>query len=461
MMQLSRFAAMLAAALALTAGHAVDAASPWSHPDANVLLVGFDAVRMRSMSLYGHSRPTTPRLEAFARRAIVFHQAISPAAWTLPATMSVFTGLWPSLHGVINKNLLLGNKMVPSRLNPAIETFPQVLARHGYTLGAFTGDAGVKASFGYGAGFDTYLDDLRFGGFDHSVPPALDWLEKHKSRKFFVFLHGYDAHGQYDPPAGYSRRYAPGYKGPMKGGKQEQGRLREAGLDVRRLGAVTDRPSLPDVKPADFAFHEALYDEKIEDADKRFGDFLDRFEKMGLLEKTIVVVFADHGEEFGEHGYIDHGPTLYDEMVRVPLLIRFPGQKTRVDVRDQVRTLDAFPTVLDALGIRTEKIANGVSLLPAIRGEKLDLPAFSETDYRHITHKRSIRTPRHKLIVTLETGARELYDLEKDPLEKTNIAESAGPVAYELEQRLFEWMSKTNQHPDSFRDRIEPFIMEY
>lgn len=432
----------------------------WAAPDANIVLVSLDACRARNMSLYGYERKTTPHLEKFASRAVVFQQAITPGSWTLPATMSIFTGLYPSVHGVINKYLLFGDKLLPSHLNPAIETFPQVLGRHGYKLAAFTGDAGVKSAFGYGRGFEVYLDDLRFGGMDHSIPPALTWLEKNKDQKFFLFLHGYDSHGQYDPPKGYTRKYAKDYKGALKGGKEEQGKFREDGLDVRRKGGPDKKPYI-EMSAEDRAFHVGLYDEKIEDVDARLGGFIEQFEKMGLMDKTIFIVLADHGEEFHEHGYLDHGPTLYEELLRVPLLIHFPGQKERVDVKAQVSTLDALPTALDAVGVKTDKVSNGISLLPVLEGKSDGHTVYSETDYRHITHRRCIRTPEYKFILTLETGEKELYNLQKDPDEKENVATKEAKVAYEMEQKLYKWIEDTGQYPDVFTQLKEPFIMEY
>ncbi|MBI4569534.1 MAG: sulfatase-like hydrolase/transferase [Planctomycetes bacterium] len=429
----------------------------------NLILVSFDACRARSMSLYGYGNPTTPNLDALAKNSVVFERAISPASWTVPGTMAVFTGLWPSVHGVVNKYTIVApQKMVLSKLNPAIPTLPEVLKARGYRLAAFTGDAGVSGKFGYARGYEQYLDKVKFGGFDQSIPAAVEWLKANHGEKFFMFLHGYDAHGQYDPPGGYRRAFVKNYAGPLRGGKEEQGRLREEGLDNKGSLPGADEPVLPNVTPQDFAFHEALYDEKIQDADRRFGEFLKTLDDLDLRKKTIIAVFADHGEEFGEHGYFDHGPTLYDEMIHVPLLISLPGGTGR-RVASQVRSFDALPTVLDLMGEKVPFMTHAVSLLPAMNGRPQPLEAFSETDYRLVTHKRAVcdAAGRHKFILTLESGKKELYDLKSDPSEKTNLAATETRIAYEMEQRLLAWMASMDQNPANYRDRGESVIMEY
>lgn len=447
--------------------------------DYNILLVSFDAMRARNMSCYGYQKPTTPNLDKLAKQGILFKQAISPASWTLPATMAVFTGLYPSRHQVLNKYTIVGaSSFEPTVLSKDIKTLPEILKEHGYMLVGFTGDAGVSGKFGYSRGFETYLDDKRFAGMDYSIPPDIEWLRKNKDRKFFMFLHGYDSHGQYDPPDNYTRIFDKDYNGALKGGKDEQGKFREDGLEHIVKG---EPPPHINMTGRDAQFYTALYDEKIRDADERFAGFMKEFEKMGLREKTIIVLFADHGEEFFEHGYLDHGPTLYEEQLHVPMIVLLPWEKSGKVIEDQVRTLDIMPTVMDLLGIPIKHRVDGVSLAPLIKGDKMQpIVAYSETDYRLVTYKRSIRIPLeikgpftaldgvdrsylagYKLIYTLESDEKELYDLKTDPMEKVNLADKEKRIAYELEQFLFQWIKSTGSDYRQYKGRNIGIIKEY
>ncbi len=430
--------------------------------DYNVVLISLDAVRAENMSTYGYERPTVPNVDKLAADSFVFERTVASGPWTVPATMSIFTGLWPSEHKVLNKYMPgAPGEMVPTVLSPAIPTIPEFLGKNGYRVGGFTGDAGVNSRFGYGRGFETYLDDVKFGGFDHSVPAARKWLEEIGDEKFFMFLHGYDAHGQYDPADGYRKVFVGDYAGSLKGGKVEQGELRERGLENKMKGGAGTEAYL-EISEEDYAFHEALYDEKIQDADARVGEFFKALEELGLKDKTIVIVTADHGEEFGDHGYIDHGPSLYDELIWVPLVIHLPGVKGG-KIPTQVRTIDVLPTVVDLLGMELPFEQHGESLIPLLNGGEWSQPAYAETDYRLYTHKRAVcdAEGRYKFVLTLESGKKELYDIKADPDEKNNLVETEKTVAYEMEQELLRWLASMDQDPADFRDRQQDVIKEY
>ena len=210
--------------------------------------------------------------------------------------------------------------------------------------------------------------------------------------------------------------------------------LREEGLEKGRLTP----------RPADVRFWRAVYDEKVARADAQFAHFLAEFDALGVTGKTLFVLTSDHGTELYEHDRLDHGFTLYDEQVRVPLVLKLPDRAAAgaaVDAR--VSSIDLMPTVLDLLDVavpeRVRAQLRGRSLVPAMRGEPLEArDAFAETDYREYTFKRSVVAPDGwKLIYTLETKARELYDLTADPGEQTNLAGAAPARADELERRLF------------------------
>ncbi len=427
----------------------------------NILFVSFDALQASHTSCLGYFRKTTPNIDKFAKKGFLFKQAIAQASWTVPSSMSWFTSLYPSEHKLLNKySTYAENEKVLSDLNklsPEVVALAEVLKKEGYATGGFTGDAGVSAKFGFGKGFDIYIDDAKFAGFDHSIPPAVKWIKENKNKKMFIFLHGYDSHGQYDPAAGYTKKFLDfEYKGQLKGGKEEQAKFREEGLEN---GSIQ-------LSDADARFWRALYDEKINDADARFGEFIKELQNLGLLKTTIIILTADHGTEFYEHKRFDHGFSLYDELIHVPLVIYLPGKKGGRVINDQVRGIDLMPTILDLLKIKvSDKVKNqmrGVSLKPLLKENHFELNAFSETDYRLFTHKRSIRTPDGwKLIYSLENDHKELYNLNNDPAEQKSLVDVERKKAYELEQELFNWLKSMQRDFSRYRDEREKVIKEY
>ena len=269
---------------------------------------------------------------------------------------------------------------------------------------------------------------------DQSIPKALEWLKKNRNKKFFLFLHGYDVHGQSTPPEGFDYRFVDkNYDRRYSGSELEQEILREEGLEKGKLT----------LRDQDVQFWRAIYDEKIQRTDAKFKRFLDEYAKLGLADKTIFVLTSDHGTEFYEHRRFDHGFTLYQELVHVPLIIHLPDGDSETKIDERVSSIDVMPTILDLLDIKlsdkTEKQLRGESLVPIMKGKKASRDVIAETNYREYTYKRSITTPDGwKLIYTLELRARELYNLNDDPGELNNLVEKNPEKARELEIRLFE-----------------------
>ncbi len=407
--------------------------------DCNVIVIGVDTLRADHLSALGYERNTTPTLDALAKEGTIFSQSISDASWTVPAFMSVMTGTYPSVHGVINKfKVFTSQAKKLSNLKdsaPNIETLAQQFKNAGYATGGFTGDAGVSAKFGYGIGFDKYTDEVAFGGLQNSDRHAMEWLDTlPKNQKFFMFFHGYDLHGQF---AGSGKDYKgiftpTNYTGPYKGTMQEEAKLREDQL-VFPLHLTKE----------DAAFWTAWYDSKLHDADARLAGFLAQLKDRGLLDKTIIVVVSDHGEEFYEHKGFDHGQSLYDELIHVPLIFKIPGVAGGNVVKGQVSTMDMGPALLKLVGITPsaayEKQTLGrPNLVDYIKNPTMPgYDVYAETDYRDFTHIRSIRTADGwKYIRTLQDGKEELYDLNTDPKELVNLAELNPAKKAELRAKL-------------------------
>ena len=414
----------------------------------NVIFISMDALRFDRTGVSGNTDGLTPNLDAFAEEAVVFHDATSAAPWTLPSHMSVWTGRWPSVHQVTNKlSPLSGDKMVETSLSPGIQTYPDLLIRSGRIAAGFTGGAGVQNKYGFGRDFDTYVDDRYFGGLDYSIPAALEWLNDHRDNPFFLFLHGYDVHGQYDLPE--SKRSSIAYSGALNGSIDEQAKLREQGLaNIAKPGDPAHLQGT--LNAADAAYLEAVYDRKVADADERLGSFLSQLKSMGLYDRSVIVVFSDHGDEFMEHNGLDHGATLYQEQIHVVSMIRFPDYGRRQDIKAPVRTIDLFPTVFDALGLDGPSRVDGVSLLPLLRGQDLPLDVYAESDYRLFVHQRMTRVGDHKLILDLLDGKRELYNLSSDPDEQQETSSQDPRRTYEMEQNLRRWMDASKTNPQDY-----------
>lgn len=412
---------------------------PLKYKDYNIVLVSFDALQAAHVGSLGYKRNVTPTIDAMAKEGISFSQNISVASWTVPASMTWFTGVYPSEHKLVNKfsvfNPPAGNKLSNLKeLAPDLLTLAEVLKENGYATGGFTGNAGVSGFFGYGQGFDRYFFEKgKFGSMGVSIPKAMDWLQENKNKKFFMFLHGYDCHGQNVPEGGFDYRFVDKeYDKKFTGSAREQEALREEGLEK---GSVS-------LRDEDVKFWRAIYDEKIQRTDAMFKGFLAELEKMGLMDKTIFILTSDHGTEFHEHKRFDHGFSLYDELIHVPLVIKLPKVKSGKTVTDQVSSIDVMPTILDLLDVKIspklQKQLRGASLVPGLKGKPVAKDVYSETDYRQYTYKRSVITKDGwKFIYTLEDKSRELYHLKTDPAETKNLLASEPRRAYELEQKLF------------------------
>ena len=406
----------------------------------NVVLIGFDTLRADHTGFGGYSRPVTPNLDRLSGKSCVFTQAVTQAPWTLPSFMSIFTSLYPHDHRMVNKFASFASEhMELSKLSSSIVTLAQVFKENGFATAAFTGGAGVKGDFGFKNGFDLYSDSRTFGGFRDTVPQAAAWLRKPRAAPFFLFLHGYEAHGQYPVSPDFKSRFAdPRYLGRFKGTPEESRAL--------RIQTVKNEPIV--VSTADVRFLMDRYDERILRGDEQLGRFLETLRELKLDGRTVIVALSDHGEQFDEHGGFDHGTNLYEELIHVPLLIHVPSQApSRVD--SQVRLIDVMPTLIDLLHLRISQGARrqmeGVSLKPLMDGKPLDIDAFSETDFLLHVFKRSLRTnPGWKLIYDINMDGEdrdELYDLKKDPREKYDLVKRSPGASGSLKEKLLHLMT--------------------
>ncbi|HYB99194.1 MAG TPA: sulfatase-like hydrolase/transferase [Candidatus Limnocylindrales bacterium] len=368
----------------------------------NVILISFDTVRADHMSLYGYDRKTTPNVDQFAQDAVVFEKAISQAAWTLPAHGSMLSGLYPGRLGVVHYPAV---RVLP-RVNRVL---PEVFGAAGYVTGGFNGGGFVSDHYGFDRGFDIYKSGGR--RFEHNLDRAIAWLRTNRERKFFAFIHGYDAHRPY-----YSK---PADKRAMDldpGAATEQGRycLRDS----------RDEPSNEDLQRI-----IRYYDASIHHGDRSLGVLFRALRQLGLMEKTVILLTSDHGEEFFEHGNCDHVRFLYRETVHVPYVLYVPGySKGGRRVSGQIpASISVARTLLDITGI--EHAMPGVSLVPMLERKQREFPiVYSEASSTAGTLGSrgkciAITRPDAKLISYTDEGVDEAYDLYKDPHETEVLPE--------------------------------------
>lgn len=442
---------------ALLAGLCTTACGEAPRPDApDILLISLDSVRADVLTFVDEE--TTPNLARLARRGTVFTQAISGTSWTLPSHAQMFTGMPPALHGLQESDLVL---------DPKLATLPQLLRDGGYRTAGFYTCWYLASEYGFESGFDLYQTAMEGGdqlaealsnaltsegavadrqrnfrrqvlahrdiNSPRVVERALAALESMGDEDpVFLFAHFFDPHFDYIPPEPYDTAFDPDYSGSM------------TGIDFWTNPAIFDATKTParQISERDLEHVRALYRGEIAWTDRAIGELLDALEARGRLDNTLIIVTADHGEEFFEHEGRGHRQTLYDEALRIPLLVVPPGSAAGVAQRvnnDQVGLSDLLPTALDYAGVSTPPLVHGRSLRPAIEGRdlterplmaslSLPLPPGSARPGWALID--ALRTPREKLIRywTQFDDANEpqlvrleYFDLVGDPAERAPL----------------------------------------
>ncbi len=395
----------------------------------NVILVSIDTLRADHLGCYGYGPPTTPAIDRFARDAIVFENAIAQAPSTLPSHASIFTSMLPSHHGALYST--------KSALAPEELTLAEVLTANGFAAAGFHGGGQVGAEFGLGQGFDPYVRVA--GPFAATVAAAIAWLDQAPSRPFFLFLHTYEVHHPYTPDPALLEIFDHGYAGVLPD------RI-ELGEHLGRING-TASPRLA-IDAADLKHIVATYDAEIRSMDAAFGTLVDALDERGLADDTLVVLTSDHGEEFGEHGFVGwHSHSLYDELLRVPLVIRPPGGRVGGGrVAELVRGLDISPTILAVFGLPQPPSFDGV---PVLDGPPLPLTAVSQLDRRYDPPISALRTPEWKLYedrLFWRVYRARLFDLRSDPAERHDVLADHLGTAREMAAQLRAIESRRHRH---------------
>ena len=392
----------------------------------NIILISIDTLRADHIHGYGYEPQTTPFLDSLIRRGTSFSNAISPAPWTLPAHLSLFTSLYPHTHGVVQDQLALNDDVV---------TMPMLLQRAGYQTGGFASCMYLFPGYGFDRGFDHYIERNEFPA-PVLGKEAFDWLQQTEPGNFFLFLHFYDVHPPHDPQEKYLKTFESSYDGSFTGDVEDLLKAREGSL------AFSDEDS---------RHLKALYDAEIRQLDESLAAFMDTLKGRGYLDNTLLIVLSDHGEEFFDHGGVLHSRTLYDELIRIPLIAVGPGIPAGNRIDEQVQLIDVMPMILDACRIKPPRGIEGKSLLPLISGDAIgwEQVAFAEADKDNekADIKRAMRTDKYKFYYDRLTGAEYLFDLSLDPAETKSILEGEPELGKMHRERLRGWMDTKRGDP--------------
>jgi arylsulfatase A-like enzyme len=388
----------------------------------NVLLISVDTLRADHLHAYGYDRPTSPNIDRLAREAVLFEQNINTGGGTLPVHVSMFTSLPPTVHGVWADS---GRSLDRQRI-----TLADQLHAAGYRTGAFTGGGFVSSSFGLAKGFDDF-DELG-GGLRAELPRLYGWLDRHQGGKLFLFLHTYDVHSgtdklPYDHGDAWNRRFTDPAKGHFDGCRAGKC-ASELLASVNQQIAAGKLRAADAFSPDEIEYMKGLYDGGIGYADAELEGLFDQLRARGLWDTTLIVLTADHGEEFAEHGLFLHHQN-HEEVARIPLLVRFPrGQFGGRRISGLVSTLEIMPTILDAVGVGANPEVMGKSVMPLIAGD----PGRAGLPWVYMAGAlEKLRTPAWALFAD-RRGPVELYDVQHDPGETTDVLASHAETAASL-----------------------------
>ena len=482
----------------------------------NIVLILIDTLRADRLSCYGYGRQTTPFMDRIAEQGVLYERAISAAAWTPPSHASIFTGTFPSRHGVELSHLVLRPDLVP---------LPEILGRHGYRTFCVSSNYWLSRETGFDRGFHRFVHSwqlVQTAGTNHplkrqqrkqavGIDPAgngtstkrrllleagnsVNWLFERTTKKlrqrfhayddgawrvnqqvarwasawnrkeepFFAFVHYMEPHIRYAAPGRYRTMHVP------------------PGVDPARINRVNQDPwrylaGCAEMSAEDLAILGGLYDGEVSYVDYRVGQLHELLSEEGLLRDTLFIITSDHGENLGDHHLMSHAYCLYDTLLHVPLIVHYPPEFPRGQrISQQVQTVDIFPTILNLANIRDEQAwgqVQGQSLLAARGTNGSTRPVFSEylepePSVSVLTKRypgfdgspydralRSVRADGYKYI-SASDGRDELYDLTRDPNEERNIISSETETARRLRTSLDEWLGSF-EHASPAEENIE------
>lgn len=402
----------------------------------NVILISIDTLRADHLGCYGYQRDTSPHIDALAEDGIRFANAYASSSWTLPSHVSLMTSLHGVHHQVYHDD---------ERMDPELVTLAELFHSRGYSCAAFTGGGFVSPAYGFAKGFDTF--DVGSGGVFHQDSAArihrsvYGWIDRHQDRSFLLFLHTYQPHSPYSCPLPYKTMFL-----------DENSLFGQVDLFHHLGGRENLYKSLPEAERQNLI---DLYDGEIRYVDDRLiGPLVAQLKTLGLYDRTLIVFLSDHGEEFFDHGAWGHGQSLYDELLKVPLILKLPDSEHRGAHPETIVSLvDVMPTLLEAMGWDIPLQAlDGRSLFPVLEGKEAGDRIFladigNNILGSHVPRKVATNRGRIKMILNEgftpedleffrfappQRGRAELFDLAADPIESRSLADRQPGLANEI-----------------------------
>ena len=369
----------------------------------NIFFYLIDALRADHLEPYGYQKAVSPNIRRFSAEAVIFERAYTQASWTRPAVASIMTGLYPSTHGTVDRGDMLAD---------SIPTLPALLRASGYQMIGVNAQPNVGNAFGFDRNFQSYklIADSQSDKVYEEIVKVFD---AGIVQPAFTYIHVIDTHRPYSPLPEFF----------------------QATQDCKHEKEISRELSMPCAR--------AMYDSLIRQSDFYFGAFLDTLKKKNLYQDSVIILTADHGESFMEHGMFGHGKSVYEPEIRVPLMMRFPeGKFAGKRIKGAVQHIDLLPTILDLSSTRYPPALDGQSLLNFIESEPEIRPIFSELSLDNQNDK-ALVLGNYKLIATkAHSGMRyKFHDLSSDPNENRNIAANE-PVRFGYMRTLLtHWIS--------------------
>ncbi len=387
-----------------------------------IILVSVDTLRADHLGCYGYSRNTSPNLDELAKDSVLFRSVYAQSPWTLPSHVSILYSLNSVNHQVYYHD---------QKIDESLPSLASYLRKSGFITYAFTGGGNVSSTYGFSTGFDWYGEPIREMNLRLLPDEAgklfeytSDWLKKNKDKPFFLFLHTYQTHGPYDCPSPWNKAFL-----------DEKAKWERLGLR-KYLEKNGDSHSFTQDEIQNII---GLYDGEVRYTDEALlKPLISLLKELGIYKETLLIITSDHGEEFGDHNGWEHGHTLYDELLRVPLIIKFPDSQFKgKKINIICRTIDIMPTVLEFASVKFKKNhLDGKSLRNLIlKKETKDRNFISDLAHKGVLDPCpsliATNMNKHKLILNkAPKGAKniELYDLSRDPDETTNILGKEGKI---------------------------------
>ena len=408
--------------------------------DVNIVLITIDTLRADHLSCYGYPRKTSPNIDKIAEKGIIFKNSIAPSSWTAPSMVSLFTSVYPINHGVIHGFVRDDTVLRQNIFSDELTTLTEILNTHGYTTFGVASNHHLSEKFGFARGFDyfKYLPSLPAQFVNKAI---YSWeSEIKRSDKFFLWIHYYDPHNPYAPRTPWIEHYT---------SKELTKKLKLYQKPMRSLEQL-----IPQLKKYPQALSNliALYDSEINYVDYFIGLLMQKFE---LDKNTLIVITSDHGEEFLEHGYLCHAHKLYQESIKIPLIIQFPNRTKKETFEKHINLIDIMPNILHILDINPPEHILGKSFWEKkgllwwakhklLKSQKINYN-FSELDRNSIL--KTIMTSEWKYIYNYKDKTEQLYNIKADPLESNNLIDKKTEQRNQLKEQLFKWASTAKKYP--------------